>query len=69
MKRAKHPNVVEFIGAYKKNNDLLWVIMELMDGACLSDVLEHHLTAPLNEAQMARVACDVCNDDRLLRID
>jgi len=58
MKKASHPCVVEFAGAYKKE-DKLWVIMELMDGGGLQEILELHDVCPMNEFHMARVARDM----------
>lgn len=38
LKNMKHPNVVEFYDAFYFNDDL-WLIMECMEGGCLTDIV------------------------------
>jgi len=58
MKQSKHENVVSFFGAYNTNNKI-WVVMELMDSGCLTEVLDHHDQIQMNEGQIARVCVEV----------
>jgi len=53
MKSSKHENIVEYIDSFIVENNKLWVVMELMDGGCLTDVLEQFEFVRLNEAQIA----------------
>jgi len=39
MKSSKHPNIVDYIDSYMLEDKQLWVVMEYMDGGCLTDVL------------------------------
>jgi len=54
MKQSKHPNVVDFKEAYVSHK-MLWVVMELMDLGCLTDVLDVYDQVKLNENQIARI--------------
>jgi len=56
MKSSKHENIVEFIDTFIVDNNQLWVVMELMDGGCLTDVLEQFDSVRMNEGQIAH-AC------------
>jgi len=56
MKSSKHENIVEFIEAFICDGNKLWVVMELMDGGCLTDVLEQYPSGvQLSEQQIAHV--------------
>jgi hypothetical protein len=60
MKSSKQENIVEYIDSFiveaKDNNPTkLWVVMELMDGGCLTDVLEQFERVRLDESQIAHV--------------
>jgi len=55
MKSSKHANIVEYIDSFVVDNNKLWVVMELMDGGCLTDVLEQFEHVRLSEAQIAYV--------------
>eukprot|EP01125_Pyxidicula_operculata_P016771 TRINITY_DN57_c0_g2_i1.p1 TRINITY_DN57_c0_g2~~TRINITY_DN57_c0_g2_i1.p1 ORF type:complete len:492 (-),score=114.93 TRINITY_DN57_c0_g2_i1:177-1652(-) len=55
MKESKHDNIVEYIDSFIVENNQLWVVMELMDGGCLTDVLEQFDNVRLNEGQIAHV--------------
>jgi len=39
MSTCTHPNIVEYLDSYL-NGQFLWVVMEFMDGGCLSEILE-----------------------------
>eukprot|EP00002_Diphylleia_rotans_P019767 TRINITY_DN381_c0_g1_i1.p1 TRINITY_DN381_c0_g1~~TRINITY_DN381_c0_g1_i1.p1 ORF type:complete len:428 (+),score=83.49 TRINITY_DN381_c0_g1_i1:647-1930(+) len=56
MKRARHPNIIEFLGSYLYGNEI-WVALELMEGGSLTDIVtgSHQMT----EAQIARVSLDI----------
>ena len=54
MKNSRHPNVVEYIESYLVR-DKLWVVMEYMDGGCLTEILDQFEHVRLTEAQVAYV--------------
>jgi len=56
MKSSQHENIVEYIDSFIVENNQLWVVMELMDGGCLTDVLEQFQSVRMNEGQIAH-AC------------
>jgi len=58
MKSSRHENVVTFYGAYQTDGKI-WVIMELMDAGCLTEILDEYKVIRMNEAQIARVCIDV----------
>ncbi|CAI6718278.1 CMF_HP2_G0043480.mRNA.1.CDS.1 [Saccharomyces cerevisiae] len=62
MNDSRQENIVNFLEAYIIDDEELWVIMEYMEGGCLTDILdavarsntgEH--SSPLNENQMAYI--------------
>jgi len=55
MKSSKHENIVEYIDSFIVDTNKLWVVMELMDGGCLTDVLEQFEQVRLDESQIAHV--------------
>ncbi|CDS05347.1 hypothetical protein LRAMOSA07876 [Lichtheimia ramosa] len=63
MKMSRHPNVVEYFGCYKTDNDI-WVVTECMD-VSLADIIAIHMEQDKNdgiilpEAIIARIARDV----------
>eukprot|EP01127_Copromyxa_protea_P010068 TRINITY_DN2418_c0_g2_i1.p1 TRINITY_DN2418_c0_g2~~TRINITY_DN2418_c0_g2_i1.p1 ORF type:complete len:1050 (+),score=154.43 TRINITY_DN2418_c0_g2_i1:438-3587(+) len=59
MKRCQYPTIVNFQAAYKKSEDLLWIVMELMDGPCLAQILDVFDLFRMSEPQMSRVIFDV----------
>jgi len=65
MKLAKHENVVNFFGAYHHEGKI-WVIMQLMDAGCLTEILDHFELIQMNETQIARVCLDVLSGLRHL---
>lgn len=58
MKDSHHPNIVGFIEAFIVDDNYLWVVMEYMDGGCLTDILEQFETIKLNEAQIALISLE-----------
>lgn len=59
MKSSIHSNIVQFYDAFIIENNQLWVVMELMDGGCLTDVLEQFDAVKLTEPQIAYVCREV----------
>ncbi|XBW38458.1 hypothetical protein QEN19_004046 [Hanseniaspora menglaensis] len=65
MKSSKHQNIVNFLEAYLKNNDTLWVIMEYMQGGALTDLIDNSPTSgtsdpALTEPQIAYILRETC---------
>jgi len=54
MKDSHHPNIVDYIDSYIVE-EKLWVVMEYMDGGCLTEILEHYDTMPMQERHIARI--------------
>lgn len=52
MKDSQHPNIVNFLDSYLRNNNDLWVIMEYMEGGSLYEVIENN-DFKLSELQIA----------------
>jgi len=40
MKKCNHANIVTYFGSYVVNRETIWVAMELMEGGCLTDVVQ-----------------------------
>lgn len=55
MKTSHHENIVDFFDSYIVDDKQLWVVMEYMDGGCLTDILEQFEDIKLSEAQIAFV--------------
>eukprot|EP01127_Copromyxa_protea_P005374 TRINITY_DN15312_c0_g1_i1.p1 TRINITY_DN15312_c0_g1~~TRINITY_DN15312_c0_g1_i1.p1 ORF type:complete len:484 (+),score=103.94 TRINITY_DN15312_c0_g1_i1:376-1827(+) len=55
MKSSLHTNIVQYYDAFIIENNQIWVVMELMDGGCLTDVLEQFDSVKLTEPQIAYV--------------
>ncbi|CCJ30721.1 unnamed protein product [Pneumocystis jirovecii] len=55
MKQNKHENIVNYIDSFLFKDDL-WVIMEYMEGGCLTDVLMSNI---MTESQIATVVKEV----------
>jgi len=53
MKTSHHDNIVDFFDAYCVEDRQLWVVMEYMDGGCLTDILEQFEDIKLDESQIA----------------
>jgi len=58
MKNANHPNIVEYYDSFIVDKNILWVVMELMTGGCITDILEAFEEFPLNESHIARICLD-----------
>jgi serine/threonine protein kinase len=59
MKDSHHPNIVDYIDSFIVDENQLWVVMEYMDGGCLTDVLEQFETVKMTEPQIARICFEV----------
>jgi len=57
MKDSHHDSIVQYNDSFIFEGNFLWVVMEFMDGGCLTDVLEQHNLVKLNEGQISYV-CD-----------
>ena len=73
MNDSRQENIVNFLEAYIIDDEELWVIMEYMEGGCLTDILdavarsntgEH--SSPLNENQMAYIVKETCQGLKFL---
>jgi len=53
MKTSHHQNIVDYIDSYIVDERTLWVVMEFMDGGCLTDILEQFDEIKLTEGQIA----------------
>jgi len=53
MKTSHHENIVDYIDSYIVDDRQLWVVMEYMDGGCLTDILEQFEELKMNESQIA----------------
>ncbi|EJS41829.1 skm1p [Saccharomyces arboricola H-6] len=67
MNDSHHENIVNFLEAYIIDAEELWVIMEYMEGGCLTDILDAAAetssgkrSSPLNETQMAYIVKETC---------
>eukprot|EP01105_Mastigella_eilhardi_P027434 TRINITY_DN845_c3_g1_i1.p1 TRINITY_DN845_c3_g1~~TRINITY_DN845_c3_g1_i1.p1 ORF type:complete len:442 (+),score=103.58 TRINITY_DN845_c3_g1_i1:56-1327(+) len=54
LRTCRHPNIVEFIDAYMQEQSL-WVVMEYMQGGCLTEVLDQFEHVRLDTNQIAYV--------------
>eukprot|EP01124_Arcella_intermedia_P020313 TRINITY_DN2779_c0_g1_i6.p1 TRINITY_DN2779_c0_g1~~TRINITY_DN2779_c0_g1_i6.p1 ORF type:complete len:480 (+),score=120.13 TRINITY_DN2779_c0_g1_i6:137-1576(+) len=55
MKSSIHANIVQFIDSFIVDQRNLWVVMELMDGGCLTDVLEQFEYINMDESHISYV--------------
>lgn len=53
MKTSHHDNIVDYIDSYIVDDRQLWVVMEYMDGGCLTDILEQWDDLKMSEGQIA----------------
>lgn len=58
MKDSTHANIVGYIESFIVDDNQLWVVMEYMDGGCLTDILEQFDTVRLNEEQIAFICLE-----------
>ncbi|KAH0544443.1 hypothetical protein FGG08_001470 [Glutinoglossum americanum] len=57
MRESQHPNIVNFIDAYLRNPNELWVVMEYMEGGALTDVIENNT---IEEDQISTICFETC---------
>lgn len=56
MKASMHENIVKYYDSFIVENTQIWVVMELMDGGCLTDVLEQFQNGvKLNEGHISHI--------------
>jgi len=55
MKTSHHDNIVDFYDSFMIDDRQLWVVMEMMDGGCLTDILELYGQIELTEPHIAFV--------------
>jgi len=53
MKSSHHDNIVDYFNSYIIDDRFLWVVMEFMDGGCLTDILELFDELKMKEGQIA----------------
>jgi hypothetical protein len=59
MKMNIHPNIILYHDSFLFGTRKLWVVMEFMDGGCLTDLLEQHAAGlKMNESHIARVTLE-----------
>lgn len=58
MKDSTHANIVGYIESFIVDDNQLWVVMEYMDGGCLTDILEQFETIKLAEDQIAFICLE-----------
>ena len=71
MKDSRHKNIVNFLEAYLKTEDDLWVVMEYMEGGSLTDIIENCQAnstshSPLLEPQIAYIVRETCQGLKFL---
>ncbi|CCE66285.1 hypothetical protein TPHA_0P01270 [Tetrapisispora phaffii CBS 4417] len=71
MKDSRHKNIVNFLEAYLKTEDDLWVVMEYMEGGSLTDIIENSpadesINSPLTESQIAYIVRETCQGLKFL---
>ncbi|CCC67554.1 hypothetical protein NCAS_0A09960 [Naumovozyma castellii] len=71
MKDSRHKNIVNFLEAYLKTEDDLWVVMEFMEGGSLTDIIENSpatgsSSSPLTEPQIAYIVRETCQGLKFL---
>ncbi|AAS52480.1 AEL205Wp [Eremothecium gossypii ATCC 10895] len=71
MKDSQHKNIVNFLEAYLKTEDDLWVVMEYMEGGSLTDVIENSIgsdasESPMTEPQIAYIVRETCQGLKFL---
>jgi serine/threonine protein kinase len=54
MRSSRHANIVEYIDSYMVR-DRLWVVMEFMNGGCLTEILDQYEHLKLQEAHIAYI--------------
>ncbi|EIE85921.1 hypothetical protein RO3G_10631 [Rhizopus delemar RA 99-880] len=56
MKESQHPNIVNYLDSFLIGNNVLWVVMEYMEGGALTDVIDNNST--MTEQQIATVCLE-----------
>eukprot|EP00005_Dracoamoeba_jomungandri_P005086 CAMPEP_0174258236 /NCGR_PEP_ID=MMETSP0439-20130205/7269_1 /TAXON_ID=0 /ORGANISM="Stereomyxa ramosa, Strain Chinc5" /LENGTH=879 /DNA_ID=CAMNT_0015341675 /DNA_START=68 /DNA_END=2707 /DNA_ORIENTATION=- len=56
MKESHHPSIVDYVDSYIVDGTTLWVVMELIQGGCLTDVIEALGPLSLPERVMATIS-------------
>jgi len=54
MKTSRHASIIEYFDSYAVEGQL-WVVMEFMDGGCLTDILDEYESVALTESQIALI--------------
>jgi len=54
MKSSHHLSIIEYIDSFAVEGQL-WVVMEFMDGGCLTDILDEYETVSLTEPQIGLI--------------
>ncbi|KAI9764281.1 MAG: Protein kinase [Geoglossum simile] len=57
MRESQHPNIVNFIDAYLRSSNELWVVMEYMEGGALTDVIDNNT---IEEDQISSICFETC---------
>jgi len=57
MKDSHHHNIVDYFDSYIVE-DKLWVVMEYMDGGCLTEILEQYEQMQMQEKHISRVCLE-----------
>ena len=57
MRESQHPNIVNFLEAYLRTPNDLWVVMEYMEGGSLTDIIDNN---KLSEVQIATICRETC---------
>ncbi|CAI4050795.1 putative serine/threonine protein kinase SKM1 SKDI_15G0460 [Saccharomyces kudriavzevii IFO 1802] len=73
MNDSHHENIVNFLEAYIIDDEELWVIMEYMEGGCLTDILDAAVgsndgkkSSALNESQISYIVRETCQGLKFL---
>lgn len=62
MKDSSHPNIVNFLDAFLRNQDSeLWVVMEYMEGGALTDVIDNNPV--ITEEQISTICFEVSDPE------
>jgi len=54
MKTSHHLSIIEYYDSFAIDGQL-WVVMEFMDGGCLTDILDEYVTVALTEPQIGLI--------------
>lgn len=59
MKTSRHENIVNYMDSFIVDERYLWVVMDYMDGGCLTDVMEQFDQLKMTEPQISFVCRQV----------